>query len=187
MRPLHASSSLLALVPASDLAIAVVTGSSRNSSPRALPRLELRGGVPQELRTLVAVPTFLISDAQVDEQVAGLEVHYLSNPDGDLRFALLSDWTDADSETRPQDQPLLARAREGISRLNTRHGEAPGGGDRFLLFHRTRLWNPVQGKWMGWERKRGKLHELNRLLRGAADTTFVRDEDDSSRRRACAT
>jgi cyclic beta-1,2-glucan synthetase len=73
----------------------------------------------------------------------------------------------------------LTRAQEGIARLNARHGEAPGGGDRFLLFHRRRLWNGVQGKWMGWERKRGKLHELNRLLRGATDTTFVPDEEMS--------
>src|SRR6185503_1668290 len=94
-------------------------------------------------------------------------------------FALVSDWTDADSETLPRDQLLVSRAREGIARLNARHGEAPGGGDRFLLFHRRRLWNPVQGKWMGWERKRGKLHELNRLLRGATDTTFLGDEESS--------
>ncbi|HEX5042981.1 MAG TPA: glucoamylase family protein [Candidatus Polarisedimenticolaceae bacterium] len=172
---------LLALVPASDLAIAVVNRLvTELLGPRTLPRLELRGGVPQELRTLVAVPTFLIEDSQVDEQVAALEVHYLANPDGDLRFALVSDWTDADCETLPRDRTLLSRAREGIARLNARHGEAPGGGDRFLLFHRRRLWNPVQDKWMGWERKRGKLHELNRLLRGATDTTFLRDAEDST-------
>jgi cyclic beta-1,2-glucan synthetase len=140
---------LLALVPASDLAIAVVNRLvTEFLGPRTLPRLELRGGVPQELRTLVAVPTLLLDAAQVDEQVAALEVHYLANPDGDLRFALVSDWTDAESETLPLDQPLLARAQEAIARLNGRHGEAPGGGDRFLLFHRRRLWNGVQAS--GW-------------------------------------
>lgn len=66
----------------------------------------------------------------------------------------------------------LAAAVEGIARLNRRHGPAPGG-DRFLLLHRRRVWNESQRRWIGWERKRGKLHELNRLLRGATDTTFM--------------
>ncbi len=73
----------------------------------------------------------------------------------------------------PGDEELLAAAVEGIGRLNQRYGPAPGGGDRFLLFHRRRVWNESEGKWMGWERKRGKLHELNRFLRGATDTTFL--------------
>jgi cyclic beta-1,2-glucan synthetase len=171
---------LLGLVPASDLAMALVNRVvTELLGPKTLPRLELRSGVPPELRSLVAVPTFLMDAAQVDEQVASLEVHYLANPDGDLRFALVSDWTDATTETVVGDGALLARAQEGIARLNVRHGPVPGGGNRFLLFHRRRLWNGSQGKWMGWERKRGKLHELNRLLRGASDTTFVQDEGTS--------
>ena len=70
------------------------------------------------------------------------------------------------------DQELLQAAIEGIARLNRRHGQAPGG-DRFLLLHRRRVWNESQRRWIGWERKRGKLHELNQLLRGASDTTFL--------------
>ena len=73
---------------------------------------------------------------------------------------------------RPDDDELLGAAAEGIARLNQRHGPAPEGA-RFFLLHRRRIWNEGQGKWIGWERKRGKLHELNRLLRGATDTTFV--------------
>ena len=68
---------------------------------------------------------------------------------------------------------LLAAAREHVAELNRRHGPLAGGGGRFLLFHRRRRWNPSEGVWMGWERKRGKLHELNRLLRGATDTTYL--------------
>ena len=88
-------------------------------------------------------------------------------------FALLSDWTDSATHDAPDDDELLAAAAAGIERLNQRHGSAPEGGARFFLLHRCRLWNEGQGKWIGWERKRGKLHELNRLLRSAADTTFV--------------
>src|SRR5712691_3383323 len=165
---------LLALVPASDLATALVNREVMELlGPRALPRLALRDGVPAELRTLVVVPTLLTDHAQIAEQIERLEVHYLANPDGDLRFALLSDWTDAPLETMPGDDELLAATVESIARLNRRHGPAPDGGERFLLFHRRRGWNESERKWIGWERKRGKLHELNRLLRGASDTTFL--------------
>ncbi|HVR11963.1 MAG TPA: glycosyl transferase, partial [Thermoanaerobaculia bacterium] len=151
---------LLALVPASDLAIQLLNAwLVERYGPRVLPRLELRGGVPQELRTLVVVPTLLTGQAEIEEQVGRLEVHYLANTEDELRFALLSDWTDAPAETMPGDEELLAAARVGIERLNERHGPAPGGGPRFLLLHRRRLWNPGEGCWMGWERKRGKLAE----------------------------
>jgi cyclic beta-1,2-glucan glucanotransferase len=164
----------LALVPASDLAIALINRSViALLGPQKLPRLELRKGVPEDLRTIVVVPTLLSTPKEVGEQVERLEVHYLANPDGDLRFALLSDWLDAPCETLPEDDDLLALAIDGIARLNQRYGPAPGGGERFFLFHRKRVWNESEGKWMGWERKRGKLHELNQLLRGSQSTTFM--------------
>jgi cyclic beta-1,2-glucan synthetase len=122
---------------------------------------------------MVVVPTLLTARGEIDGQMERLEVHYLANSDGDLRFAILSDWTDAPAETMPADEDLLAAARESIAGLNQRHGTAADGGDRFLLFHRRRLWNEREQVWMGWERKRGKLHELNRLLRGATDSSFL--------------
>src|SRR5579864_6994093 len=183
---------LLALVPASDLAIQLLNAwLMERYGPRVLPRLELLDGVPRELRTLVVVPTLLTGPAEVEEQLAHLEVHYLANAEDELRFALLSDWTDAPAETMPGDEELLAVARAGIARLNSRHGPVPGGdhgdhgdhrdhgaqGDhgepRFLLLHRRRVWSESEGCWLGWERKRGKLEELNRLLQGAHDTTFL--------------
>ena len=165
---------ILAVAPASDLAIALVNRAVTNAlGPRALPRLDLDDGVPSRLRTLVVVPMLLTSEADVEAQVGGLEVHYLGNREGDLRFALLSDWLDAPTESVPGDDELLSAAAAAIDRLNERHGEAPGGGARFLLFHRRRSWNEVEGCWMGWERKRGKLHELNALLRGSATTGIL--------------
>jgi len=165
---------LLALIPASDLAIAVVNRDVAHIvKPRRLPKLELKKGVPGELRTLVVIPTLLASEADIAQQIERLEVHFLANSDGDIRFALLSDWTDAPAESAPGDEELVAGAIAGIAELNARHGPAPGGGDRFLLLHRRRVWNEKEEAWMGWERKRGKLHELNRLLRGAKDTTFL--------------
>ncbi|HEU4516458.1 MAG TPA: protein ndvB, partial [Steroidobacteraceae bacterium] len=164
---------LLGLIPSIDAAMALVNRAvTRGYGATILPGLQLRNGVPGHLRTMVAVPILLTTRAALEEQIERLEVHYLASPDGELYFALLSDWTDAATETVAGDDALLGAAAAGIARLNQRHGPAAAG-DRFLLFHRRRVWNEGQRRWIGWERKRGKLHELNRLLRGAADTTFI--------------
>jgi cyclic beta-1,2-glucan synthetase len=163
----------LGLVPASDAAMALVNcGATNRVGATRLPALELAEGVPERLRTLVVMPTLLASLAGVAEEVKRLEVHHLASCDGDLCFALLSDWVDSRTETQPEDEGLLAVATQGIARLNARYG-AVDGRPRFFLLHRRRLWNPGQRRWIGWERKRGKLHELNRLLRGATDTSFL--------------
>ena len=165
---------LLTLIPASDLAIAILNRSvSAFVPPRVLPRLDLHEGVPAELRCMVVVPMLLTDAAEVEKQVERLEVHYLANPDGHVHFAVLSDWIDAAVERMPQDEETLVIARAGIARLNQRHGPALDGGERFLLFHRSRRWNSRERVWMGWERKRGKLQELNRLLRDAPGTSFL--------------
>jgi len=164
---------LLGLIPATDAALALVNrGATNRLRAQVLPGLELRDGIPAHLRTLLVVPTMLTSRAGIAEQIERLEIHHLASADGDLRFALLSDWADAESESMPDDDALLGEARDGIARLNERY-RPMAEGERFLLLHRRRVWNETQSKWIGWERKRGKLHELNRLLRGATDTTFV--------------
>ncbi|HEY5336926.1 MAG TPA: glucoamylase family protein, partial [Rhizomicrobium sp.] len=164
---------ILGVIPASDVAIALVNRFiTHQVGAMLLPALELRVGIPDEMRTIVVVPTLLTSRAAIDEQIERLEVHYLGNPDDSLTFALLSDWTDSATEHAPNDDVLLATAAAGVARLNARYAK-PGEEDRFFLLHRRRLWNGGEEKWIGWERKRGKLHELNRLLRGATDTSFV--------------
>ncbi len=160
---------LLALLPVSETGMAIVNFAvTRLMEAAVIPGLALREGVPKQFRTLVVVPSLLTSRDDIEELIDRLEVHFLSNADGELYFALLTDWTDASAEHMPADSELLTIALDGILRLNLRHST-----DRFLLLHRSRQWNPQQEKWMGWERKRGKLHELNRLLRGAADTSFI--------------
>nr|WIE91350.1 glucoamylase family protein [Mesorhizobium sp. WSM4875] len=163
----------LGAIPALDAAVALVNRElTHRFGPTQLPGLELGDGVPKRLRTLVVVPTLLTTREAVAAQVEQLEIHYFASVAGDIQFALLSDWEDAATETVEGDQELLQVAMEAIARLNQRHGQAPGG-DRFLLLHRRRVWNESQHKWIGWERKRGKLHELNQLLRGASETTFL--------------
>jgi cyclic beta-1,2-glucan synthetase len=164
---------VLGAVPAIDAAVALANRFvAFGFRAKPLPALELRAGIPADLRTLVAVPTMLTTEAAIDEQIERLEVHFLASPEGDLHFALLSDFVDAETEHAEGDEALLAAAAAGIARLNQRHGPAAGGA-RFLIFHRRRVWSESEGRWIGWERKRGKLHELNRLLRSAGATTFV--------------
>jgi cyclic beta-1,2-glucan synthetase len=160
---------VIAILPASDFGLAMVNYIiTRLMDAAVIPGFALRDGVPESLQTLVVMPVLLTSRDDVEELIDRLEVHFLSNADGELYFGLVTDWTDAKTETVPQDTVLLEVALDGISRLNKRHNT-----DRFILLHRSRKWNAKQGKWMGWERKRGKLHELNHLLRGAEDTSFI--------------
>ena len=164
---------ILGSIPAIDVAVTLVNHIlTRGIRATLLPALDLRGGVPADLRTLVAVPVLLGSLKDVEEHVERLEIHYLASPRGELHFALLSDWADAASEHVDGDDELLNAGSAAIAKLNQRYGPAPGG-DRFLLLHRRRVWNRGEGRWIGWERKRGKLSELNRLLRGAQDTTYL--------------
>ncbi|HEV8632219.1 MAG TPA: glucoamylase family protein, partial [Thermoanaerobaculia bacterium] len=163
---------LLLLVPASDLAVACVQRLvAWLAPPRRLPRLDFAAAIPTDARTLVVVPTLLSSVAEAEELVAHLEVLALGNLDPRIHFALLTDFPDAPAQVMPTDAAILAAARAGVEALN--HSRDPErGSDRFFLFHRERQWNAGEDTWMGWERKRGKLEELNRLLRGASDTSF---------------
>jgi cyclic beta-1,2-glucan synthetase len=171
---------LVGALPASELAASLVDRAvARLFGAQPLPGLELADGVPTPLRTLVVVPTLLTSEADLIEQIERLEVHHLSGAGGDIAFALLADGLDAASETVPGDAPLIALALETIAGLNLRYGPAPSG-PRFLFLHRRRVHVASEDVWMGWERKRGKLHELNRLLRGATDTSFVASPDGAA-------
>jgi len=162
----------LALIPAGELAVAFMHRVvHRVVRPMPLPRLDLRGGVPEAARTMVIVPTLIASVEGVRALLERVEVHAIGNRDPHVHFALLTDFPDAPSERLPGDDAMLAEAIAGIEALNARY--ASGSVDRFFLFHRARRWNGSEGVWMGWERKRGKIEEFNRLLRGASDTSFT--------------
>ena len=180
--PLPALQSMLLLVllalPVSDVVIALLnSAATRLIKPFALPALDLAGVIPEELRTVVAVPLLLTTPAEVDEALANLESQFLAGARGELYFAILADGVDAAAAESDADAELIAAGRRGIAALNTRYGPGEGGA-RFLWLHRARRFNPAQDCWMGWERKRGKLHEFNRLLRGARDTSYVLSESD---------
>ncbi|MBE0623257.1 MAG: cyclic beta 1-2 glucan synthetase [Burkholderiales bacterium] len=157
------------------LAIALVNwAATLLATPKSLPRLDFSGGIPADCRTLVVIPTILASAQNIERLVEALEVRFLANRDAQLQFGLLTDFRDAQAQTLPADAALLQLARERIGELNDKYQHADGKaeGDAFFLFHRPRLWNPQERLWMGYERKRGKLADLNSLLRGGAKDRF---------------
>ncbi|MCC6165940.1 MAG: hypothetical protein IT329_01820 [Caldilineaceae bacterium] len=177
---------VLGIVPALTVAVSLVNwGLTQLLPPRILPKLELEAGVPAAARTMVVIPGMINRTQDVDDLFRQLELHYLRNadPNGHVTFAVLTDFGDAEAETLPDDAALLAHAQETAARLNRQYPGRP-----FYFFHRKRLWNSSEGVWMGWERKRGKLHEFNRLLRisvdaatgkhSTHDTSFVAAEGD---------
>ena len=139
--------------------------------PTILPKMDYAHGIPEEARTLVAIPTLIATRADVEELVEGLEVRYLANRDDNLFFALLTDFLDAPHEVETQDAALLTLASQAVTALNVKYRE--GVVDRFFLFHRPRSWSPGQQVWMGHERKRGKLNDLNALIRGTGKARFT--------------
>ncbi|PWW04074.1 cyclic beta-1,2-glucan synthase [Hoeflea marina] len=166
---------VLFFFPASEAASGLVNFfASRLIRPSRLPGYDYSAGIPRESRTLVVIPCMITNIDTIDELARNLELHYLANSRGEVYFALLSDWRDSGKETTPEDDALLDHARKRIAELAERYAHT--GARRFFLLHRRRLFNPQEEVWMGWERKRGKLSELNQLLRGDMDTTFLPSE-----------
>ena len=170
---------LLLLIPVSQLAIEVVNYLlTRFIPPRSLPKMDFEeSGIPDEFRTLVVVPMMLVNAETIRSEAEKLEIRYLANKEANLLFSLFSDYTDSATLSREDDKQLIDTAIECINALNLRHG-----GNRFFLFHRERLWCESEQKFIGWERKRGKLEELNRLIDGtrpanAAQIVYVGDPD----------
>ena len=167
-----------ALLPAADIAVGVVNQLvTVLLPPRILPKLDLgEHGIPPEFRTAVVVPLLFENVEAVGHALDNLEARFLANRESHLHFAVLSDFTDSPTEHRNDDAAIVAAAVEGVRALNARYGE--GGADQFYLFHRPRRWNPRQGVWMGWERKRGKLAQFNRFLQSQARDAFSTIEGD---------
>lgn len=169
---------ILSLIPASELAMSVLNWDlSIFLRPRILPQIDMSKGIVGDAQTFVVIPTLLTNEAVVDELVGKLEVYSLANNDPQLYFALLTDFADAPSETLPGDNAILDAARGRIAELNKKYNS--GNERKFFLFHRRRQWNEGERTWMGWERKRGKLEEFNRLLRGDRETGFGDYVDDT--------
>ena len=138
--------------------------------PRVLPKMDFEDNIPAEYKTLVVIPSLLSSAAEVKSLLKQVELHFLRSQDTHLYFALLTDLPDTPQQRKSGADPLVAQVTAGICALNEKYHRETSG--PFYLFHRDPKWNPHEERWMGWERKRGKLHQLNLLLRGGAETAF---------------
>ncbi|HEY8024447.1 MAG TPA: glucoamylase family protein [Burkholderiaceae bacterium] len=162
---------LLSVMAAGQLAIGLVNWfATIVVRPRQLPRMDFSRGLPASCETLVVVPTMLVNAQDIDNLCEALEVRFLANRDPYLRFCLLTDFSDAQSEKTDSDAPLLASGRQAIEQLNEKY--AGPAGDKFYLLHRPRRWNAQEKAWMGYERKRGKLADLNAFLRNVDADPF---------------
>ncbi|CAN5287839.1 glucoamylase family protein [soil metagenome] len=156
---------LLMLFPASEAVVAVINRLiSESARPSQLPRLALAHGIPADHRVMVVIPGMLTGPHSAEELSHRLEMHYLANPEAQAQFALLTDWADSVTEHLPTDEPLLLSARSAIEALNTTYPVSAGHAPRFILLHRARRLSDTEQRWIGWERKRGKLEQLIDVL-----------------------
>ena len=161
----------LSALAASQLSVALVNWlATLVTKPHSLPRMDFSLGIPTLERTLVVVPTMLANVKNLEELIQALEVRFLANRDDNLHFGLLTDFLDSQEESEADDNMLVQLAKAGIDELNEKYPNVRG--DIFFLFHRPRFWNPQEQNWMGYERKRGKLADLNSLLRGGDSHRF---------------
>ncbi|MBC7870109.1 MAG: cellobiose phosphorylase, partial [Chitinophagaceae bacterium] len=169
---------LVALLPASAIAVSMMNWLiSRTVPPSILPKMDFSQGIPAECSTMVVVPALLSDIEEINSLGRQLELHFIRNDDPSLSFALLLDFPDASQQHMPGDEDLLKHARSCIQSLNERYGTSERR--PFYFFLRERRWNASENTWMGWERKRGKLMELNRLLLDStAETSYIVQEGD---------
>ena len=166
---------LLLILPATQAAVEVMNYLVTTVlTPRPLPKIDFSKGIDPESATMVAIPTLLINEKQIRGLVDDLEVRYLVNRDPNICYALLTDLPDT-AEPALEKDARVDLTISLIDGLNRKYAGEPYGG--FYLFHRHRVYNPREGAWMGWERKRGKLLDLNQLLRKVYDPFPVKAGD----------
>lgn len=165
---------ILMLFPASETAVAIINRLiSESVRPAHIPRLAFAGGIPAAHRVLVVIPAMLSAESTTRELVHQMELHYLANAEENAQFALLSDWADADTQHTESDQRVLDFARSGVRELNAKYSSRQGEAPRFLVLHREREFSESEQRWIGWERKRGKLELLIATIAEQRTEAFI--------------
>lgn len=159
---------LTLIIPLSEVSISLVNYIYSNIiKPAFLPRMELKNGIDESLKTLVVIPALIPDISMVSELIAKLEVYYHANKESNIFFSVAGDFIDSCSKQEIQDDKIIETAKLAVNKLNSKYGK-----NIFFYFHRERTHNPIDNKWMGWERKRGALVELNRMLLGNKNTSY---------------
>jgi cyclic beta-1,2-glucan synthetase len=127
-------------------------------------------GVSERCRTLVAIPALLADEADVREAIRTLEGNYVANRGPFVHFALLTDFADAPQAHVDGDERLSSQLTSGMDALRQRQS---ADAEALLVLHRHRRWNARERTYMGWERKRGKLVQLNRAIAGGTGDDYV--------------
>ncbi|KAA8669438.1 cyclic beta 1-2 glucan synthetase [Clostridium sp. WLY-B-L2] len=162
---------LVLLIPSSEIFISIFNWSiNKLSEPRFIPKIEFKQGIPEEFSTAVVIPTLTSKAHRMKELIGNLEVYYLANKEKNLYFVLLEDFKDSTEKEDYKDKIIVDTALDEIKKLNEKYGEQ--GKDKFYFLSRCREYNEREKKWMGWERKRGKLMEFNALIRGDKTTSY---------------
>lgn len=159
------------IIPSSEIVISILNWSINYlTTPRFIPKLEFKEGIPEECSAVVIIPTLLNNEKRVHDLVSDMEVYYLANQEKNLYFALLGDFKDSNNEHEDEDKRIIEAALREIKNLNERYCKDKE--EIFYFLNRPRKYNEKQGIWLGWERKRGKVMEFNALLRGDNNTSY---------------
>jgi len=163
-------SAIVTIIPLSEVVVSILNWSITNlSTPNLLPKINVSDRIPKEGITCVVVPVLIESIEKAKSLIKNLETYYLGNKDENLYFALLGDFKDSDREKEVEDEVISKFCIDEINKLNTKYEENHG---RFFFLCRYRKFNEKENKWLGWERKRGKLEEFNKFIRGDKNTTY---------------
>lgn len=158
-------------VPSSEIVITILNWSICHlRNPRFVPKLEFKEGIPDDKRTIIIIPVIVNSESKIKKLAEDIEVYFIANHDKNIYFSILADFADSISEKSEEDNAIVKRGLYEVKRLNEKYSN--GGEDIFYFFCRKRKYNPCEGKWMGWERKRGKIMEFISMLRNANETSY---------------
>ena len=159
------------LIPSSEIVVSILNwGLNHIVKTAFIPKMEFKDGIPEEFSSIVVIPTLLNNEDRVHQLISDIEVYYLANREKNIYFALLGDFKDSDKKEENNDRAIINKALSEIKELNDTYKN--GGEDIFYFFNRYRQYNKKENKWIGWERKRGKLVEFNQLLRGNENTSY---------------
>ncbi|EJO5348080.1 cyclic beta 1-2 glucan synthetase [Clostridium botulinum] len=162
---------VILLIPSSEIIISILNWSLNNlTKPDFIPKLQFKNGVSDEAATVVVIPTLIGSKKRAKELVENMEVYYLANKEKNLYFATLGDFKDSKSEKEENDEEIIKEMLKGVKYLNNKYSKE--GKEIFFFLNRYRQYNEKEKTWMGWERKRGKLEEFNKLIRGEKNTSY---------------
>ena len=155
---------LLLLIPVSELTIQIIQYIlGKIVKPKIIPKLDFSKGIDIENKTMVVIPTILNSKEKVKELMKKLEVYYLANKSKNIYFTLLGDCTESDKIEESFDNEVIKEGKEQVEKLNKKYNNE----DNIQIFnfiYRKRKWNEKEGSYLGWERKRGMLTQLNEYL-----------------------